>query len=723
MNKFESLDFSTLNHDPLAEQLAQVIAQKTQNTDDILFYRIMVAYYFTKIASMMHCSIETHDQGPVPVNMYSILLAPSGFGKNRGVNILEDQVLDQFRTYYLNHTFPLQAADHLPKLANKRAIRKSQDPDDELDRVTKEFEGLGPLAFSFDSATVPAIKQMRHKILMANAGSVCLEVDELGSNLTGSMEALGAFLELYDVGKIKQKLTKNTSDSMRSEDIEGRTPTNLLMFGEPTKLFNGGKLEEEFYTLMDTGYARRCFFTYVKTTRKKHRPTAHELYDQMVNVDSDTFIEDLSEKLMGLADPINFGRKLQVSKDVMITLLEYKIHCETLADDLPNHSELQRKELSHRFGKAFKLAGTYAFINGSLTIEEEHLLSAIKVTEESGESFKGILNRDRNYAKLAKYLADVQSDVTHADLVEVLPFYPKTNSQQRDLLALATGYGYKNNIIIQKTYIDGIEFMIGESLKETNLDEMIISYSRDLARDYLGEKVPFDKLDKLTSASGYHWASHHFLDRHRCEDKAIEGFNLVVIDVDGGTSLDTAKMLLKEYKALYYTTKRHTPQNNRFRIVLPMNYTLKLDGKDFKEFMTNIYEWLPFSVDDATNQRSRKWESFNGHSEYVDGQLFDVLDFIPKTSKNENRKQQILDTASLTNLERWFVQHTGVGNRSNQFIKYALLLVDSGHDTDQVRQCLLDLNSKLKDKMTVNELDSTIMITVAKAVIKRDAAA
>src|SRR3546814_8170383 len=128
------------------------------------------------------------------------------------------------------------------------------------------------------------------------------------------------------------------------------------------------------------------------------------------------------------------------------------------------------------------------------------------------------------------------------------------------MLTLATAYGYKNNIIIKKAFNDGIEFLRGESLKETDLAKMVVSYSSDMTTGYNNETAPFDKLHLLTQAPGMHWSNHHLKGGYRNEDNAEPGFNLLVIDVDGTCNLNTAKLLLKDYKALYYTTKSHTDQ-------------------------------------------------------------------------------------------------------------------------------------------------------------------
>ena len=47
---------------------------------------------------------------------------------------------------------------------------------------------------------------------------------------------------------------------------------------------------------------------------------------------------------------------------------------------------------------------------------------------------------------------------------------------------------------------------------------------------------------------------------YRDEAHCLPGINLVVIDVDEGIDLDTAKLLLQDYKYLMHTTKRHTAE-------------------------------------------------------------------------------------------------------------------------------------------------------------------
>ena len=712
------IPFEEMQYHPTSEKLVETICNRTQSVEP-LFFRVLVAYYFANTASHMRCSIATPDMGDIPVNLYALNLAPSGFGKGRSINILEEEVFSQFRQRFLEETFPLLAEINLPKLSVSRANRKGTDPDEELVRVQKEFDGTGPMLFSFAEATAPAVKQMRHHLLMANAGALSLEVDEIGTNLSNSAEVLGPYLELFDKGKIKTKLVKSTSDSKRLEEIRGTTPTNLMMFGTPSKLFDGAATEQLLYSFLDTGYARRCFFGYIKGVTRQTDLTPQEIFARSTSQNNNAFLEKLADQLENLADIINVNKKLAIQEDTSLLLIEYKIHCEKAAAKLPEHEDMKKAELSHRYFKVLKLAGAYAFIDDSPEVTQGHIYNAIKLAEESGAAFQSMLNRDRPYMKLAKYLAGVKRDVTQAELVEDLPFYKGGTAQKNELMTLAIAYGYKNNIVIKKSFSDGIEFIRGETLQETDLNKMVVSYSADITTDYRNETAPFDQLHKLTQAPGMHWVAHHLNGGYRNEENCIPGFNMVVVDVDGTVSLSTAKLLLKDYKYLIYTTKRHTEVENRFRIILPINYTLELDARDYKEFMSNIYEWLPFEVDTATGQRARKWMSHDGHYEYNDGNVLDALPFIPKTSKNEERKERLNSQQSMDNLERWVINNIGDGNRNNMLQRYAMILVDAGFDFEAIRLKVIDLNDKIADKLDEVEIMSTIMISVGKAISKR----
>lgn len=711
-------DLSSATYHPITEQIVDVLCKKTLNSNR-LFFRVQVSYFLAKVASSMRCTLNTLDRGKIPVNVYALNLAVSGSGKGHSTNIIEGEFLDQFKKVFLQETFPYLAQQNLIDLSAKRANRNGTDPQDELVKLEKEFNNTGALAFSFDSGTAPALKQLRHKLLLANAGAISIEMDEVGENLISNLDMLKVFLELYDQGLVKQKLTKNTADSQRAEEVEGKTPTNMLMFGTPNNLFNGSKEEELLMALFDTGYARRTLFGTSSKEDIQQEMTPEQVFEMLTDTTSSTTIAKLSQHFGMLADAVKYNQQIQVSKDISLKLIAYKMDCEQKADKLPEHEEIRKAEMRHRYFKALKLAGIYAFVDETPEVTTAQLLSAIRLVEDSGEAFNKILSRDKNYVKLAKYIANIGKEVTHADLIEDLPFYKGTNAAKQELMNLAMAYGYKNRIIIKKSFVDGIEFFKGETLKQTSLDELIISYSNHMAYNYLSEPISFSNLMQLCQMEDMHWVNHYLVhgdkgDGHRDNDNIISGFNTIVIDVDEGASLEEVKVLMKDYTYFIHTTKRHTDETNRFRLVMPIQYHLKLDENEFKEFMNSVYEWLPFEVDCQTNQRSRKWASNPGITFSNEGEILDPLAFIPKTTKNDEYKKTITDLGNLDNLERWFAQRMGTGNRNNQLLKFALLLADTGLDYQNILEKVLTFNSKLDNSLPEIEIHSTIMRSVSK---------
>jgi hypothetical protein len=710
------MDLASIKSSPIIEEIVDVICAKTQNADRG-FYRVEAAYFLGKMAACMRASINTKDRGKVPVNLYALALGPSGYGKGYSVNIMEQKFLKGFREKFLTETMPKAADEYLMQMAQAACLRNQTTEEAERDKLDAEYKRFGAYPFTFDSGTAPAVKQLVDRLRMVPIGSINLQIDEIGSNLINSIEVLNVFLELYDQGLVKQKLTKNTQDNVRAEDRSGCTPANMLLFGTPVKLLDGGATEDAFYSFLEIGYARRCLFALGKADRKQAASlTPEENFKRLTNPQNDALIKKWADKFTRLADKSKLNWTMSISDDTSIKLIAYKMSCEKMADALPEHEEIKKAELCHRYFKALKLAGALAFAEESMEVTEEHLMQAIKLVEESGAAFDSILTREKPYMKLAKFIASAETEVTHADLTEALPFYKSGIAARNEMLQLATAWGYKNEIIIKKSVVDGIEFFKGETLKQTDLNKLTLSWSPDLAYNYVKEDAPWNQLKVLYKNPGLSWCNHAFKDGHRCTDNVIPGFDLIVVDVDGTTTIHTVEELFKDYSYQIYTTKRHGQDGkDRFRLIFPANYHLELSTEDYKEFMDNVFKWLPFEVDESADQASKKWLT-NDHAQFYEnqGKLFDVLPFIPRTSRNETYQKQYSKIQSMGNLERWFITRIVPGNRNNQMFKYAMALFDSGLSLPDLEAQVKAFNKQLQDPLPDEELRNSILASVAK---------
>lgn len=719
MNTF---DLTGVVHHPVVTELTDLLCNQTQNQDRP-FFNTEVAYFVSKVASAMGAVLLTQDRGEIPVNLYGLLLASSGYGKGHSIFIMEQSILGPFKKTFVEETLPQVADQAMWDLARERAIKNQSDEDEEFAKVEKEYRALGVYPFTFDSGTVPAVKQLRQKLLMSKAGSINLQIDEIGSNLLGNAELLNLFLELYDQGMVKPKLTKNTAENVRGEELEGRTPANLLMFGTPSKLFDGGITEDNFYSFLETGYGRRCLFA-MGVADNPANQDPEEVFKRLINPTNSAVIRQWASKFETLADVGLYGWKIDVPYDVGVKLMEYKLACEAFARELPDHDEIKKAEISHRYFRALKLAGAYAFVDEASEVDiNEHLLPAILLVQESGESFQKILNREKPYARLAKFVTGVEGEVTHVDIMENNPFYGRTSTQRNEMMNLAIAWGYKNHMVIKKTYADGVEFFSGKTLKETDLKELILSWSDDYAYRYTNETAAFEDLYRMTQAPNLHFLNHHLMagnksEGHRHDKNIIPGFNMVVIDVDGGISIDAAATLLEGYKWMLYTTKSHDHEGeHRFRMIFPINYHLELDQEDYKKFMNAFMDWLPFESDRGANQRARKWETFAGAYHYNNGpdtEIIDALDFIPQTSRNEDHKRMRQKLTAMDKFEGWFAAKISDGNRNNMMLRFAMALVDNGVLFDEVAARTIDFNKKLSEPLDEDELRRTVLVSVAK---------
>lgn len=714
------MNIESFSYHPMSEKIVQILMTKTQNYNPT-FFRLQANFYLSLAASCMNIKVSSPITGKIPVNFYGVNLSGSGSGKGFSTNILENEILKGFREIFMNDLFPKKAEIELDLEAHRRHQSLGISQTEALDRLKKEYRSYGAIRFITSEGTAAAIKQYRNKILLTRLGSINFVVDEIGFNLSKIEDLLHTFLELYDKGLIKEKLTKNTDTAERFQELIGSTPTNLLMFGTPSKLLDGAKTESDFFTLLEAGYARRSFFAYSKKNANEQELTPEQLYDLLSQPNQDKDLAAINFYLSKLADINLVGLELQLPRDSGIHLMAYKQWCQERAKQMPEFAEIQRAELEHRYFKALKLASAYAFIDCQAEVSIEHLNQAIKFTEESGVALEQIFQQEKPYERLARYLGDSKGqELTQVDIQNDLPFYKGSQAHRNELMNMAIAYGYKNNIIIRKNYRDGIEFFSGETLEETNLDKLIIARSQDYADGYTNHTVAWKDLTQFVKKPNENWVNHHTMNGHRSNATMSKGFNMVVLDIDDETTITQVQSLLQDYTYIIHTTKRHqVPDENgkcidRFRLILPTNYRLDMEEDDYHEFMCNLRDWLPFNgLDESTFQRSRKWACTENCQVFTnEGKLLDILPFIPKTSRSEDFKKSQVNLTSLNNIERWFANRMVTGNRNNNLAQYGFMLLDAGFAPQEIESILIAFNGKLDNPLDETEILSTVMTSI-----------
>src|SRR5699024_1090728 len=94
------------------------------------------------------------------------------------------------------------------------------------------------------------------------------------------------------------------------------------------------------------------------------------------------------------------------------------------------------------------------------------------------------------------------------------------------------------------------------------------------------------------------------------------------------------------------------------------------------------------------------------------GNLFDVLPYIPQTTKNEQRITTLMDS-DMDRLEAWLINNTEDGNRNTQLYNYACILLDNGESYVDIRNKVMSLNRKLSDSLSEEEIDNTVLRSIS----------
>ena len=131
--------------------------------------------------------------------------------------------------------------------------------------------------------------------------------------------------------------------------------------------------------------------------------------------------------------------------------------------------------------------------------------------------------------------------------------------------------------------------------------------------------------------------------------------------------------------------------------------------------MKNIEEWLPFDVDDSCFEAARKYVTVqNGDVFMNNGEMLQALDFIPDTSRQSSLSKTIAEIGDVTALQRWFLLKASIGNRNNHMIRLAYMLLDNGHEYEDVEDIIIQTNDKLNEPLPHREIQATIMKTARK---------
>jgi len=472
---------------------------------------------------------------------------------------------------------------------------------------------------------------------------------------------------------------------------------------------------------LNNSQARRSFFAFA-TKPEKEKISAKEMVERSRrrSDDNDIKMKHMNQYFEKLASPKNMNKEIPITEDSEIRIAEYQIACDEIVEASKALQEQERIELTNRAYKATRLAGVYAFIDGSDEIKVEHIEQAIYVAELSGLAFQKVCNQPPIFERIFNFIKN-RTKTSDVDLAKQ-NWFKGSSSQKRELLQLARAFAYENDYLFKIKEVESVEFYSFIPMPKTDVDNITISISKDITKGFKKKKVPFEILHEVVCNPEFNYSAGTFKKGYRNKDNYEKKQNLVIIDIDDGMKLETAKKMFSNYKCLIAATRSHQIEKNgtvcdRFRLIFITDRTIQLDSDTYGRFMSNVYASLGVPADESCKDSSRAYFGAKREYWYSSGdKLLEISDLIPDTSREKERRVMLSSSGigSTLGVERVLLESAVVGSRNDACIKWALFIKDSGYSFEDAKDKVLDFNSKLPEPLTKRELEQTVLSTLKR---------
>ena len=537
---------------------------------------------------------------------------------------------------------------------------------------------------------------------MCLGGSVNITIGEMFDYMSDN---LAIAKELAD-GKLLGKVIKGSVQ----RNISGIV-SNLLLFGSINKMRRDKKIKDIFRNHLETGLYRRSFiYSLMPEPRIRHNLKREDYYDfqEYVTGNINSLIrENISDYNLILDISIE-------AQDRIDKIYEEMEEFESVNYDHP----LFQGEIGS-VKKIISLAGLYAIANGSTLIDDEAIEYAYNYHLRCRQTVNTIFNSDPQHKRFYEIIIK-NPNITKSEIAEQDDFDMKTFNH--DMLMLEE-LCYRKNMKLVRNGSKVEKYRI-EELPTTDLSKMIIGIGAEnrgaKTAFFTDMLLPFDRGDTsvlklVTTKKTDCFTLCHFGGKKRSSKSAKPNINIIAFDIDGGMTIRYAKQLLNNFTYIIYTTKSHTQEFNRFRVLLPAKHTVEVTPEQYKEMVQNVADALEIPIYDvSTRNIDRLWYTNPKAKTIVEkGELIDILPFIPETELREYVQKQVgrLNTPSsdddiskrIYGIKKYFLNITSEGNRNmNLFKIYAFVKDISDHN--RAVQETAHFNSMLSDPVTESEL-------------------
>ncbi len=439
----------------------------------------------TKVAQMITAKrmkyAEFKNQG-FP-NYYGIVFMPSGFGKDRITNDLDNYIFQHFRQWFKEKAgeFKKKRFEDIENAANERFVGDKYRSK-RAAFIRDEQAKVRNMVIEMKNGTQEGFFADAQIFAKAGFGSLFVKISEFGLYLNNAKNEEKQFINrLFDAYDAKAD-GKCIKGDTRDEDVED-TPCNALLYSDYT-LFQK-ELKRTLDTLLHTGMGRRAVISFLANSELYIEPDPEKAYENEENFYKSA--ETLCNRLHKLFVSIKPNSIYVLDKETHNNVFyPYKIKITQQANTTDNSA--LRLELISRELKVLKVACLYACLNHPNVhqILPEDMNQAISTIEFMSVDYRAFINHrpaySDKYDRLFNFfLANIdnefsKTELTHTSFKEFgfsrKKFILEFDESMEIVAEMAASKGY----ILQKTMFNnnsGIKYRLLE-LRSQELSSDVI---------------------------------------------------------------------------------------------------------------------------------------------------------------------------------------------------------------------------------------------------------
>lgn len=689
-----------------------------QNNIPLSMSTIFANYTLANFISQFQVRIDL-DGSLIPVNMVGFLLSGSGLGK-------DSTITGQERAVEKGYNVIQRYRENIYK---ERATKTAEEKEGDPGMWRQFFKHPEPLQNSI--STVEGLSKRLNNFKRDGIGMSSILVSELGSELQTNPDITGnlrLISELFDMGNKKSKAIKD--DERQDQPISGMGICGLFV-GSEDNIVMDKTISQKFKTEFVTKLARRTFFVYPSKQEFDMAIVRYkDFQDMLERQHSDKIVADEARAAIGhqteevaefLVD--HESRRLEISPSARELYEAYKIYCNSLGNGLDYIHKSCMIEQIHRHWKVLKLAGAYACMRCSTTVERIDLEEAMYFAEKVGkylEDYENYASKD-SYELLFDYLENNHTIKLTLHELKKRGFIIGTNNfdtKAKELAKMADSYaGPKGSVMF-----DGVmQFKPFETVGSHIASYMQVTGSKQeravkCHSGYIAKETSFEKLSNLL-VNDTAYTPFRFSDGKRSNSNIISGATWIALDIDKTmTSIYEMHDILGDYNHHLCTT---SDKENiyKYRIILEFSQIVDIPPHEWKHFCIELCKELGISeVDEASFTKSQIMFGYKDSLvlSLVDTESYDVSECIKKAMNKDitqkpltlTQKKNALDSP-LQTFAYAFDAKDGEGSLMlYRAFKHAS---DMGASKNEVIQLITDINGYWENPLEDERLEKTIL--------------